>query len=199
MIVMLDTPQSLDECGKELGCEVEQFFSPETYRRPQFPDRHFAIDNGAFGKFNGPLFLRLVARELARRELCRFLTVPDVVGCAERTAAVFEVWSKKKELQGWPLAYVAQDGQERVEIPWDQFSCLFVGGSTEFKINEAPRYIAEAKKRKKWVHVGRVNTPYRFTFFEEQDVDSIDGTGIARYSHMRIAIWDEQHQPKLNL
>lgn len=200
MIVMLDTPQPLADCAAELGAPVEQFFSPQTYRLPQFPDQPFAIDNGAFGNFDGALFLRLVARELYRRHLCRFLAVPDVPYCAERTLAVFEVWAAKKELQGWPLAYVGQDNQRRAPIPWDRFKAFFLGGSTEWKISdEAAKLVQEAKERGKWVHAGRVNTPGRFTFFKNLRADSIDGTGLARYTHMRTRIYDEPRQPTLAL
>ena len=45
MIVMLDTPQPLETCAKELGCEVEQLFTPLTRRNPQHPEKRFAIDN----------------------------------------------------------------------------------------------------------------------------------------------------------
>ena len=38
MLVMLDTPQNLDICALELGCEVEQLFTPLTRRNPQQPD-----------------------------------------------------------------------------------------------------------------------------------------------------------------
>ena len=130
---MLDTPQPLDDCAAELGAPVEQFFSPQTYRRAQQPEQHFAIDNGAFGNFDAPLFLRLVERERPRRDLCRFLTVPDVVGDARRTLEVFAVWRRKAELAGWPLALVVQNGQEHLPIPWAHCDAIFVGGDTKWK------------------------------------------------------------------
>jgi hypothetical protein len=49
----------------------------------------------------------------------------------------------------------------------------------------------------KYVHVGRVNTPGRFRYFEDLEVDSIDGTGLSRYTHMREEIWQAYNQPNL--
>ena len=200
MIVMLDTPQPLDECAKELGAEVEQFFSPPTYRRAQQPERRFCIDNGAFGNFDAALFLRLVERERPRRDLCRFVAVPDVVGDARRTLEVFNVWRRKPELAGWPLALVCQNGQEHLPIPWSHCQAVFIGGDTAWKESAyAAGCIKAAKALGKWVHVGRVNTPARFEHFQKLGADSIDGTGIARYSHMRSAIYENATLPRLDL
>lgn len=200
MIVMLDTPQPLDVCAKELGARVEQFFSPQTYRKAQQPEQHFAIDNGAFGNFDAALFLRLMERERPRRDLCRFVAVPDVVGDARRTLEVFEIWRKKAALAGWPLALVVQNGQEHLPIPWTKLDAIFVGGDTAWKEGAgAVGCIKAAKALGKWVHVGRVNTPGRFEHFEKLGADSIDGTGLARYSHMRAAIHENKTAPRLPL
>lgn len=208
MIAMIDTPQSLDQCAEELGCEVRQFFSPQTYRRAQQPEMRFGIDNGAFGKFDEPLFLRLMERERARRDLCDFLAVPDVVvktrygviGDARRTLEVFDSWRRRPELAGWPLTLVCQNGQENLTLPWEYCSGVFIGGDDEWKQGPgAAAIIKAAKMLGKRVHVGRVNTPGLFEFFEDLGADSTDGTGLARYTHMRKAIWDAHNQPKLAL
>lgn len=198
MIVMLDTPQPLDECAAQLGAPVEQLFSPQTYRRAQFPERHFAVDNGAFGNFDGALFLRLLQRERARIDLCRFVAVPDVVASAARTREVFDLWAPK--IDEWPLAYVVQDGQEYTPIPWDRIAAIFIGGSTKWKEGtDAAACIKAAKMFGKLVHAGRVNTPARFEHFEKLGADSIDGTGLARYDHMRTAIYERYQKPELPL
>jgi hypothetical protein len=49
----------------------------------------------------------------------------------------------------------------------------------------------------KWVHVGRVNTPSRFEYFEKLGADSIDGSGLARFSWMRQRLHGEYAQPGL--
>jgi hypothetical protein len=42
-----------------------------------------------------------------------------------------------------------------------------------------------------------VNTPGRFEWAEQLGVDSIDGTGLSRYSWMRERIYENQRAPKL--
>src|SRR5574342_1006068 len=126
MIVMLDTPQDLDVCAAELGCEVEQLFTPLTRRNPQHPERRFAIDNGAFSHFEADTFVKTLAKHEARRDLCRFVACPDVVGCARRTLECFRYWQPR--IAKWPVAFVAQDGQEDLDIPWDNCAAVFSGG-----------------------------------------------------------------------
>lgn len=195
MIVMLDTNQ-LDTAEAELGCKVEQLLTPLTCFKRQRTEHHFTVDNGAFSKFNADGFISLLAREESARALCRWVAVPDVVGSARRTLEVFERW--KIRLPHWPLAFVCQDGQENLPIPWDDIKAVFIGGSTEWKISGATAAIIKAANAlDKWAHVGRVNTPGRLEYFEELGADSIDGSGLARYSHMRKAIYESARQPKL--
>jgi hypothetical protein len=196
MIVMLDTSQDLNKAAAELGACVEQLFTPLTRYLPQQPEKHFAIDNGAFSKFDSKDFLSLLKREDRRRELCRFVAVPDVVGSARRTLEVFDHW--KGILTGWHLALVAQDGQEHLPIPWQEISAIFIGGSTDWKMGpHAAACVKAAKAIGKWCHVGRVNTPGRFEYFEKLGADSIDGTGLSRYSHMREKIYRRNIEPEL--
>lgn len=189
MIVMLDTPRkSWDLAHKEMsGMEIEQLLSPTTTRVLHDPEARFAIDNGAFANFSERSFNSLLEREWLRRYQCRFVAVPDVVGSARRTLELFEhFWT---QLRGWPLAFVCQDGQEQVPVPWAEVDAIFIGGTDRFKESQAAiDCIKVAKILGKWVHVGRVNTPGRFEAFAMLGADSIDGTGIARYSHMRKAI-----------
>lgn len=198
MIALLDTSERLDVCASELGCRVEQLLTPLTYRLPQQPEQRFGIDNGAFAKFDADTFRRLLVRELPRRDLCRFVAVPDVVASARRTLEVFEHW--KSELACWPIALVAQDGQEHLAIPWNDISAIFIGGSTDWKLGaHAAAIIKTAKAIGKWCHVGRVNTPARFEYFDDLGADSIDGTGMSRYSWMRRAIYRRANEPELQL
>jgi hypothetical protein len=195
-IAMLDTSESLDICAVEIGCHCEQLITPLTAFLRQYLTRKFCIDNGAFGGFDPGAFRGLLARENHARHLCRFVVVPDVVGDAQRTMEVFDHW--KYQLAGWPLALAAQDGIEHMTIPWQQIEAIFIGGTTAFKLgNKAEAVIRAAQAIGKWVHVGRVNTPARYEYFEEMGVDSIDGTGLSRYSHMRKAIWERFNQPSL--
>ncbi len=163
---------------------------------PQRPDDPFCIDNGAFAGFKECAFSSLLARERDRRELCRFVAVPDVVGSARRTLECFVHW--RDRLNEWPLALVAQDGLESLDIPWRSIDAIFIGGSTAWKMGEhAAQIVKAAKVCGKWVHAGRVNTPGRLEYFEALGADSIDGTGLSRYSWMRERIYNAANQPNL--
>jgi hypothetical protein len=196
MIALLDTSHDLGECAQELGCPVAQLLTPLT--RFARKSATFAIDNGAFAGFDPKKFLSLLAREEEARQGCLFVAVPDVVANARRTLELFETWRYK--LQHWPLALVMQDGQEDLEIPWSAVAAIFIGGSTAWKMSKAAADCVRAAKAlpdSKWVHAGRVNTPGRFEYFEALGADSIDGTGLSRYSHMRAAILDAYENPGL--
>lgn len=179
-----------------MGCPVEQLLTPLTRFTRQHPEAHFAIDNGAFARFDTLAFLSLLEREKHARHLCRFLAAPDVVASARRTLETFEHWRYK--LTGWPLALVAQDGLEDLDIPWSGIEAIFIGGSTTWKLSKAAADVVKtAKCIGKWVHAGRVNTPARFEYFEELGADSIDGTGLSRFSWMRTRIHEQAIKPNL--
>jgi len=148
----------------------------------------WAADNGAFTGFDEPKFLRMLdkLRDVAG---CRFVCCPDVVGDAWKTLDLFYPWAQRLKADGWPVALVAQDGLEELSIPWDHFDCLFIGGSTEWKLGLHARALAvEAKRRGKWLHVGRVNTAPRIRYCISIGADSIDGTNWSRFSRVQIPI-----------
>ena len=119
-----------------------------------------------------------------------------MVGSAIRTLEIFEHW--RHNLSGWPIALVAQDGQENLPIPWHEIQAVFIGGSTQWKDGpHAAAIVRTAKILGKWVHIGRINTPGRFEKFEELGADSMDGSGLAHYSWMRERIYNAQHAPNL--
>lgn len=194
MIALLDNGQDLDDCAAEIGCEIGQLLTPLTRYRLRDPARKWAIDNGFFAQAEIDAYLALLEREKHHQQNCLFVTLPDVVGSARRTIEVFERWKRREELKGWKLALVCQDGQEHLPIPWDDIAAVFIGGSTNWKCGDHAAHIIKAAKALQiWAHVGRVNGPERWEHFEKLGADSADGTGLARYSHMRKAI-SRRHQ-----
>ncbi|QEA10808.1 hypothetical protein [Mycobacterium phage Weirdo19] len=138
----------------------------------------WCADNGCFSdKFDeGKWWAWLVANAGDAAD-CSFAVAPDVVGDAAATLRRSRPWLGRIRELGYRVAFVAQDGIEDTEVPWDEFDALFVGGSTEFKLGAvAASVIREAKARGKYVHVGRVNSRKRFMQFAELGVDSVDGT-----------------------
>lgn len=139
----------------------------------------WAADNNCFtlgDRFDFAKFKTWLDKLIDYRATCKFVTVPDVVANAEATA---KRWSQyAPELSEWPLAYVAQDGLET--LPSVEFACLFIGGSTEYKLGATVRrLVGEVKQAGKWVHMGRVNSQKRMLYALKIGCDSFDGTGIA--------------------
>lgn len=196
MIALLDTghQHEWEQCEQELGCKVGQLLTPLTRYRLRDPSRPFAIDNGRFsGDWDAAGFMSLLAREMENRDRCLFVVVPDVIGSARRTLELFEIW--KDTLKGWKLALACQDGQQDLPMPWGAIDAVFIGGSTNWKCSHhATHLIQAAQALRKWVHVGRVNGPMRWGHFAKLGVDSSDGSGLARYTHMREAVRDRDLQ-----
>lgn len=110
---------------------------------------------------------------------CAFAVAPDVVGDASATLERSAPWLPKIRALGIPAAFVAQDGLEHLTAPWDAFDVLFVGGSTEWKLGAAASaLVAEAKRRGKSIHLGRVNSLRRLQYAKAIGCDSADGTYI---------------------
>jgi hypothetical protein len=110
-------------------------------------------------------------------------TVPDVPMDARGTLARFGDWAGM--MSHLPLAYCVQDGAGDVGIPWDwpTLTCLFMAGSTEYKLSEEMADICrEGKRRGLWIHAGRVNSRRRIRYLLGlQIVDSCDGTGFDKH------------------
>jgi hypothetical protein len=143
----------------------------------------FGIDNGAFSNFNERAWRAVIAKQDKAWDRCLFVTLPDIVGEAQRTRELFMHF--RHELSDWPIAMVAQDGAECIEIPWTHMSAVFIGGTTEWKMSRAAAgVIKTAKILEKHVHVGRINTPDRWKHFDELGADTCDGSGVSRFDWM---------------
>jgi hypothetical protein len=157
------------------------------------PDTLYCIDNGcgpgkdgqpgtgypgdrAYLEYLGHLSAQSHGGAMGQR--CLFAVAPDVLGDAKATIVRSAPFVYK--LRAWfglPGALVAQDGLEDLDVPWNWFDVLFIGGSTEWKLGPAARALAaEAKARGKWVHMGRVNSLKRLRYAAAIGCDSADGT-----------------------
>lgn len=144
-----------------------------------------ACDNQCFKRLSRRAYIKMLKMVKGRGVL--WVAAPDVVANAQATLARFRIWRPTLNYLGLPIAFVAQDGQEALPVPWDAIRCLFIGGTTKWKMGEhAARLICEAKDRKKWVHVGRVNTIVRELPFSALDVDSTDGTAYSMFAQTYI-------------
>lgn len=139
----------------------------------------WCADNGCFGKgYPGDAqWLAWLQKNRADAETCLFATAPDVVADAAATIERSEPWLPRIRDLGYPAALVAQDGLETIPVPWDAFDVLFLGGSTAWKLGPAARALtAEANRRGKHVHMGRVSSLRRYRYAEAIGCGSVDGT-----------------------
>jgi hypothetical protein len=151
-------------------------------------NRVWAADNAAFHGFDPGPFCGLLAR-IADQPGCRFVACPDVVGDASATLALFDIWQPILQQLRLPVALVAQDGAEEMDLSWDRFQVLFLGGTTDWKLGSAATRLArEAKRRGLWLHLGRCNTKKRFRHAFAVGCDSIDGSGFSRWPDQTIPL-----------
>ena len=138
----------------------------------------WCADNGCFSdKWDEAKWWRFLEANAHDAATCLFAVAPDVVADAWRSGIRSLPWIEPIKALGYPVAWVAQDGQESHPLPWGGIDALFVGGSTEWKLGpEARRLVAEAKRRGKWVHMGRVNSERRYRYALTIGCDSADGT-----------------------
>lgn len=146
----------------------------------------WAADNGRFSQpqnYTDEKYLAWLDR--MPREGCLFATAPDVVGDAGATLALSAPMYAPIRALGYPVALVGQDGLTAEMVPWDQIDALFIGGTTDWKLSEpAFALVAEANRRGKWTHMGRVNSWQRFRAAAAAGYDSADGT-VLRFDTKR--------------
>lgn len=169
-------------------------------------DKPWAIDNGAYSKFDEVRYVRLLERCRADGLTgCLFVVAPDVVGDAAATQKLFDVWEPRLRQYGFPIAFVAQDGLTVDTTPWGQMDVLFIGGSTEFKLSAVMRDIAhEATNRGIPIHAGRVNSRRRLRWARHVNARTTDGTYVSKFPKVGIKAMttfldDLARQPELAL
>jgi hypothetical protein len=144
--------------------------------------RVWAVDSGCYGKgyIGDEKYLRWLEDRSPFAASCLFACAPDVVGDAAATLERSAPWLPLLRVLGYKAALVAQDGLEHLDVPWDAFDVLFIGGTTDWKLSPAVIALsAEAKRQGKGVHVGRVNSHRRLNWAEAIGADSADGTYLA--------------------
>ena len=148
-----------------------------------------AADNDAYSAWDEGRFLRMVER-LAGVPGCRFVTCPDSVGEAGLTDLLFQEYAPIMHRYGVPVGYALQNAgveYEAVGIPWGAIDAVFIGGDDAYKLGgEVQALVAEAKRRGKWVHMGRVNTIGRLRYAASIGCDSVDGTKWVRWTDTYI-------------
>ena len=146
----------------------------------------FGADNDCFNSFDKVKYERMI-EILPRTDKLKYVTIPDSVGNFEETIRLFDEWQPLLKNEKLPLGFVLQDGMPINEIPFDKFSSLFIGGSTEYKLSEETANIVRiAKEKDKWIHMGRVNSYKRIRYANSIGCDSVDGTKYSMFANTYI-------------
>lgn len=144
----------------------------------------WAADNDCFQGLDADAYQRMLHR-IRGLNGCLFVTVPDIVADAHKTATLWDEWAPIVKRHDLPAALVLQDGITIGDVPWSDLDAVFVGGSTEWKLGTtAARIVREANARGKWTHMGRVNTNRRIQYAKSIGIKSIDGTKWARFKRV---------------
>lgn len=162
----------------------------------------WACDNDAFNGFDAQNYRRIL-QKIPNTEGCLWVSLPDAVGDAKRTIELFQCWYEEVKNTGQPIAFVAQDGIENLDIPWEHIDALFVGGSTEFKLSQSVEdLVKEAKSKGKRTHMGRVNSFRRYKKAYYIGCDTVDGTNVCRWPDVyipKVVSWCSRLDNQLNL
>ena len=169
-----------------VGCIVTAFTGGH---KPQ--GSIWCVDNGCFApeRWDEQVWWKHLEKMAAKDvELCIFASAPDVVGDAQATLERSRPWLPKIRALGYPVAFVFQYGFDQIDVPWDEFDVLFVGGgdkgghqigTASFKFGAvAKAAVDEARARGKWVHYGRVNSYKRMRYAEAIGCHTADGTQL---------------------
>lgn len=182
MILLVASAHSRAGSNPRLG----DFVTPRSYNLTG-KTPIWAADNDAFGNFNRDRFLRMLDAIAKAATPPKFVTVPDVVCNHNATMDRWMEWSPEFRSRGIPRALVLQNGIERFPPeygpPWNCVDALFIGGDNAFKFSGWVRHaVSLANYAGIWVHMGRVNSVKRLDYARRIGCDSVDGSGMSRFS-----------------
>lgn len=144
----------------QFGVMASPLLGPRRYAGIE-AGRPWAADCGAFaGEVDVESYLAWLETLRPHAATCLFVVCPDTVGDALGTLRMYR--ELRSRLTGWPVAFVAQDGQQHEPLPDSE--CLFIGGTTAWKVGPHPiECIRRAGDRH--IHIGRVNYWRRYRHF----------------------------------
>lgn len=154
------------------------------WRTEGFP---YAIENGAWSdhqqgkQFDEDAFERLIEKLGDRAD---FIVLPDIVAGGMRSLDLSMRWQNRCRAICDLVLIPVQDGMTPGDLAplVSQHVGIFLGGSTEWKIDTAPIWGAFCAERRVYLHFARVNTAKRMFLAIAAGANSGDGSSGARYA-----------------
>ena len=172
MIVMPSNNYKHKELFEKYPDRIALLLNPHRTGKAYFQFR-YAIDNAAFNKFNEIKYFKMLDFSKSYQKPI-FIVCPDVVGCHDRTLALWHYYYPVLKPYDYPIAFVAQNGCTPETVPIEA-DWIFVGGLDPWKKDNIHKFIGDRP-----VHVGRVNSLWMLEYCQELGVASVDGTGWMR-------------------
>ena len=160
---------------------------------------HWACDNDAYSTRHDPGYwcregeakwLKMLDKAAAQPSKPLFCVLPDVVG--DWTHTLWRAHRYRHEVveRSLPVAIALQDGADFSEAMPLHPAFVFVGGSTEWKWQNAHLACTYFQPQGVKVHVGRASGPERITRCLRMGADSCDGTGWGAYADKMLpGLW----------
>lgn len=149
----------------------------------------YALDNGAWSAFQQgvPFDERAFGRAVdLLGENADWVVLPDIVAGGMKSLEFSVHWLERLG-KCFPqrLLIAVQDGMEPDDVR--EFLSpsvgIFLGGSTEWKLQTMAAWGVLARRRNCYYHVGRVNSARRIAMCAGAGVNSFDGTSVTRYAN----------------
>lgn len=147
----------------------------------------YALDNGAWTAYqqgtpwDADAFTRLCYRLGPTAD---WIVLPDIVAGGSDSLALSLEWLRRLAWLDAPKLIAVQDGMvtEDVREHLGENVGLFLGGSTEWKLDTMDAWGALSREVGCYYHVGRVNTARRVKACVGAGADSCDGTSASMFS-----------------
>lgn len=148
----------------------------------------YALDNGAWSAFQqGRPFCEVAFCRAVDRlgEGADWVVLPDIVAGGQASLDFSLRWLER--LKGFPrtLLIAVQDGMHPDEVRdyLNPSVGIFLGGSTEWKLQTMEAWGILARRRNCYFHVGRVNSARRIAMCAAANASSFDGTSVTRFAN----------------
>ena len=176
------TIKAMRAAGWRMLLEPSQYGFGLTADPPPLP---YMLDNGAWGCFRRGVewdeegFLRLMAEHGDGADA---VVLPDIVGGGYESLELSSSWAPRVAHPRRLLA--VQDGMvpdDVADVCQEHGLGIFVGGSTEWKLNTLPWWGWVSRQLGCWLHVARVNSARRIVLCQDAGAHSFDGTSVTRF------------------